>query len=715
MLRVTLVAFVVCSALCSTQPAPGVVVTAGDAMVAGSDGYPVYRIPGFTVASDGSLLLFAEGRPSQSDPGGAGDIDIVYKRSTDGGRTWSPLVTLRAEQGFDYSDPRVVVDRSTGTAHLQYVQWPTNNGQTGVPTGLGSDSALIFHQSSADHGLSWTTSVDISSQVKDPSWASINTGPGLGIQLKYQDSALDRNGRLLIPGHHRPPTYRGVAIYSDDGGATWTRGSGSTPHFSDESEVIELTNGDLLWDARRGSAGRNRSISHDGGDTWVESHNGDIPISAVDSGLVRYSAARDGQDRDRILYSSPLGSPVGAGNGRNNIGIWTSYDEGKTFINPVQIESGSAAYSVVDRLTDGSIGLVYEVDHSTIRFVNFDLVELEKAKHPAAMSHYDGFGNQVDAFRGGVGWSGGWQNEGVSIASGIMEFAGFLTEDDSQHAHLRGDRMTRQLGSATIDLNQNAQHYFSLFVKHDSSDEANSGSEFLDILLQDSEGETHAAFGVGSSENFFVNNVGSAVSAGDNSLELDTTYLVLAKIAARDSSQEGSFDQLFLAWYDDPLAVPEEESKVNWQLVGDTTENIESTIQQVSIRAGSNADWHVDGLRIGSTFDAVILDTGVALPPVLGDLNGDGRFDLADWATFKSRFRLDTSSMAMDLQLRMGDFDQNGTVGTEDFLAFRELFDATHGTGAFAATATSVPEPGAAAIVATSIAMRWLLRARNHR
>lgn len=158
--------------------------------------------------------------------------------------------------------------------------------------------------------------------------------------------------------------------------------------------------------------------------TWGDAHAGDITITAVDAGLVRYSAKRNGDDRDRILFSGPLGSNIGAGNLRDNIGIWTSYDEGKTFINPIQIENGSAAYSVVDKLANGTIGLVYEVNHSTIRYVNFDLGELECATHAATMSHYDGFGNAVMPFRGGVGWSGAWNNSARSRRPGPSNFLG---------------------------------------------------------------------------------------------------------------------------------------------------------------------------------------------------------------------------------------------------------------------------------------------------
>ena len=53
----------------------------------------MYRIPAIEAAPDGSLLAFAEARKyGGSDPGmGKQDIDLVLKRSTDAGRTWSPM------------------------------------------------------------------------------------------------------------------------------------------------------------------------------------------------------------------------------------------------------------------------------------------------------------------------------------------------------------------------------------------------------------------------------------------------------------------------------------------------------------------------------------------------------------------------------------------------------------------------------------------------
>ncbi len=594
--------------------------TISNPLVAGS-GYNTFRIPGFSVANDGSLLLFSEGRPNGADPGGSGDIDLVFKRSTDKGATWSNLSVLHKRAGFDYSDPRVVVDQSNGKVHLQYIQWPTNNGQAGVPIGLGEDSARVFYQTSDDNGATWSggtngiNSLNITPDVKEPTWASINTGPGLGIQLKWQDAEASRNGRLLMPAHQRPAAYRGVSLFSDDGGANWTHGSGVTPGFSDEAEVIELTNGDLLWDGRQQGGTRFRYLSTDGGDTWGQAHRGDIAVTPVDTGMVRFSAQREGDDRDRIMYSAPLGSNLGSGNSRDNIGVWTSYDEGKTFINPVQIQSGSAAYSVIDKLTDGSIGLVYEVNHNSVRYVNFDLNQLEGASQQRETSHYDGFSNDIIRNRGGIGWSGAWSGQGTftdnnesQLGGGSnVEFADFkFTKLDGRLDLAGSDSVVQRSLSQSIDLNTNHTSYASLLITQTLDDSADDGSgEFLDIEFLDSQGNSQAAFGVGSNESFFLVGLGDNVATAADVLERDKSYFLVAKIIAQ-SDETGNFDQIFLKVFESGKdAIPDSDLGLNWTLAGTMTENNSALLEAISIEGGNNAFWSVDELRMGTTWGSV--------------------------------------------------------------------------------------------------------------
>src|SRR5690349_14692595 len=55
---------------------------------AGVDGYKLYRIPGIVATAKGTLLAYCEAR--KSDKGDWGHIDIVLRRSSDGGATWEP-------------------------------------------------------------------------------------------------------------------------------------------------------------------------------------------------------------------------------------------------------------------------------------------------------------------------------------------------------------------------------------------------------------------------------------------------------------------------------------------------------------------------------------------------------------------------------------------------------------------------------------------------
>src|SRR6476620_10510178 len=57
-----------------------------DLFTAKEEGYALYRIPGIVVTKQGTLLAYCEAR--KSDKGDWGTIDILQRRSTDGGKTW---------------------------------------------------------------------------------------------------------------------------------------------------------------------------------------------------------------------------------------------------------------------------------------------------------------------------------------------------------------------------------------------------------------------------------------------------------------------------------------------------------------------------------------------------------------------------------------------------------------------------------------------------
>ncbi len=346
----------------------------------GVDGMSNYRIPSMVQSSDGSLLAFIEGRPSGADPGQAGQINISMKRSVDMGRTWLPVQIIHEDPLYDYSDPRPFVDKTTNTVYVFYVQWPDLCAQNGNCVGP-DDANYVYYRSSNDNGVTWNAPVDVTSQVKDPTWRSINPGPGQGIQLQWQTAAQgEHNGRMIFPAIVRAgnSNFYVATIFSDDSGVTWQKGNFTPVSGPTEADMVELTDGSLLLSARNdgGAAGtRYHFLSTDGGVNWVQTSH-DLVVSKVDIGLTRYSAVRAGDTEDRILVSAPMGTSSGPN--RNNLAIWSSLDEGVSFGSPHQLVYGMSAYSDIVTLHDGSIGIIYEATGSTLlKFLNVELEQVQ--------------------------------------------------------------------------------------------------------------------------------------------------------------------------------------------------------------------------------------------------------------------------------------------------------------------------------------------------
>ena len=660
-----------------TVPAAGTVVVDVDVFSGGNEGpqgTPFYRIPGMTVAADGSLLAFAEGRRTGGDPGqGGAPIDLVYKRSTDGGQSWSPLTILEANSAFDYDDPTPVLDRHTGRLHLLYGRVPDNCGLFCVPAGTDSNSMNTFVVTSDDHGQSWSPPRNITAEVKDPAWRGIVPGPGSGIQLRWQADPA-RNGRLVVPGSIN--ANRNLVFFSDDGGELWQHGNLAQDDLElsgfdgNENEVVELTNGNLLMNARQNGGSRRRMfLSDDGGATWDDAYSGNFPITTVDASMIRHSARRDGDDRDRLLFSGPSGSPIGSGSGRSNITVWTSYDEGQTFTNPVVMADGFAAYSVLNRLEDGSIGLLYEATGLTrVRYLNFNTPHLEGDYHPPSLRQFEGWNNLVDPFLGGVGWSGGWSTANVAIADGSLDPLPFAVIADQKRATFRGGHMSRSLAQP-LDLDADTTHYISIFVRAEADGFDGATDEWLDVRLL-SGNDQQFSFGVTSDEAFFVRNgnTASSISSPTDTVLAGGTYLAVAKIEAQPGA---GFDQISLAYFDDLTQVPDDESQVDWTIVGALGQVSDRQVDGLWIGGGINADWSVDALRVGSDYSGVVVRNG--LTGVEGDINQDGVLDLQDRDAFVQNWR-GSGYETLSEMIRHGDFSQDGVTNLPDAFVLHEAF-----------------------------------------
>ena len=160
---------------------------------AGEGGYHTYRIPAMIATPKGTLLAFCEGRRNSASD--TGDIDVLLRRSFDGGKTWAAVQKI-ADMGEDtVGNPTPVFERKTGTIFLLL----TRNPGTREPEGdrrraRRDDSRTVWITRSRDDGATWTAPVEITAQTKRPEWTWYATGPGNGIQL--------RSGRLVIPCDH---------------------------------------------------------------------------------------------------------------------------------------------------------------------------------------------------------------------------------------------------------------------------------------------------------------------------------------------------------------------------------------------------------------------------------------------------------------------------------------------------------------------------------
>ena len=318
----------------------------------GDNGYKCFRIPAIVRTNSGVLLAFAEARKNHC--GDADDIDLVVRRSMDGGKSWSSMILIWDDGGNTCGNPAPVVDARTGRV-LLLSTW--NLGADHEPRIINltsKDTRRIFVMHSDDDGLNWSKARDITSDVKQKDWTWYATGPCNGIQIRKGPQA----GRLVIPCDHieaGSKKYFSHAIYSDDGGNNWKLG-GSTPTDQvNECSVAELSKGKLLLNMRNYNQIRFRrtSLSDDGGLTWSAlQQDSALPEPVCQASLIRLWDARGKQV---LSFSNPASQK-----GRTNMTVRWSYDGGLSWPVSKVVHSGPSAYSNLVELSGKKIGLLYE-------------------------------------------------------------------------------------------------------------------------------------------------------------------------------------------------------------------------------------------------------------------------------------------------------------------------------------------------------------------
>lgn len=358
------------------------------------DGVHYYHIPQLLVTRAGVLLACAEARYAHGD---GENTDIVLRRSTDGGRTWSASQALaRANDGGNHVLPVLVQERRTGRIFFFCAV---------RDEGIGDLSTTNYFRTSDDDGVIWSAPVDLTAVLAKadraqqqairegragPEFAGESaelygrglffTGPGRPIQLSAQHPTHPH--RLAIPllvikdrnfPQRNRRGYGNALLASDDAGASW-QVAGIAPIgdiAASEPSLLELPDGRLLLNSREtpgrvflaAPARRTLTYSADGGRTWtrpVADDSGLPPYHETHSGLLRLSDPRtDPLGISRVLFSFPAGPK------RTRGSLLISYDDHRSWGAPKLLVPSEFGYSNLDRLPDGTIVLIHENGNGT--------------------------------------------------------------------------------------------------------------------------------------------------------------------------------------------------------------------------------------------------------------------------------------------------------------------------------------------------------------
>lgn len=350
---------------------------------AGDDNSAAFRIPGLVTTNKGTLLGVYDVRYNSSVDLQE-HVDIGLSRSTDGGKTWEkmrlPLAfgetggLPSAQNGV--GDPSILVDTKTNTVWVvaawthgmgnQRAWWSSHPGMD------MNHTAQLVMSKSTDDGKTWSEPINVTEQVKDPSWYFLLQGPGRGITMS--------DGTLVFPiqyiGADRIPN-AGI-MYSKDGGKNWKIHNHARTNTT-EAQVAEVEPGVLMLNMRDNRGG-SRAVytTTDLGETWKEHESSRTALiePVCMASLISVKAKDNVLKKDILLFSNPNSTQ-----NRNNITIKVSLDGGHTWLPEHQVlldEGHGWGYSCLSMVDKETVGILYESSVAHMTFQTVKLKELVK-------------------------------------------------------------------------------------------------------------------------------------------------------------------------------------------------------------------------------------------------------------------------------------------------------------------------------------------------
>lgn len=339
----------------------------------GKEGIAEFRIPSMITTKKGTILTVCDGRVDR--PGDVpNNIDLLSRRLEKGNKEWTPLkriVNFAGDHGA--CDPSLVQDRSTERIFLFYGFCPGKNNMVFGPN-RDRRHLMLQYVFSDDDGQNWSTPVHVDYEIREHDWQSVWSAPGRGLQLK--------SGRLVIPCTVNKTNHEMVSylVYSDDHGENW-RAQEVAANIN-EPTIVELENGELMINARNQmKSGGYRAITtlKNGENNWnIPIADEHLPDPNCQASLIQHVFKIHNQKTELLILSNNATS-----NGRRNLTLKISDDQGRTWKYEKLVHEGPSAYSCLTITPKGNIGLLYENGkNSPYEGINYIEIKLKSNEHP---------------------------------------------------------------------------------------------------------------------------------------------------------------------------------------------------------------------------------------------------------------------------------------------------------------------------------------------
>ena len=364
-----------------------------------------YRIPAIARAADGSIVAISDARKHHIHDI-TNDIDMLARRSTDGGRTWSDPVTIA--KGTGYNETTGVCTSAMGYGDAAIATLPNGNIIVTMIWGYSLSTSNVsqdtknFYCLSRDNGQTWSAPKEIPQELtRASSSARFERGcvaPGNMCVVKngvFKDKVLacfrttnTYNGTATHYNYilcYDPETeaWSTIAITKNGTNYQYVKVNNSST-AEDEAHLVEVGNNTFLMSIRDGAGYGYRSFCLL---TYNESTGRFVQTSVSDNMAVGTACNGDimkyvAKDKSYILHTLPSAVTSSSWGdvrkalkfyyttytGQSSVSWTTSVNISDPYDNDYRNETGQ--YSSITQLDDGSIFTLFEEYPTIIRVMN---------------------------------------------------------------------------------------------------------------------------------------------------------------------------------------------------------------------------------------------------------------------------------------------------------------------------------------------------------